>query len=173
MTMEVTKTPLDGVLLIKPATVFEDFRGIYVELYNEARFRKAGIDVKFVEDDISTSSRHVLRGLHGNGETWKLVSCLHGKFYLVVVNWDERHPQFGQWTSFVLSDQNHLQILVPPKFGNGHLVLSDQAIFHYKQSTSYDRASQFTLRWNDPKLRIWWPIKNPILSLRDEGAVDA
>lgn len=171
--MEVTKTKLDGVLLIKPATIFEDFRGTYVEVYNEERFHKAGIQVKFVEDDISVSSRHVLRGLHGNAETYKLVSCLYGRFYLVVVNWDTNHPQFGQWTSFVLSDQNRLQVLVPPKFGNGHLVLSEQAIFHYKQSTSYERSGQFTLLWNDPKLNIWWPVKNPILSRRDEGTEGA
>jgi dTDP-4-dehydrorhamnose 3,5-epimerase len=170
--MEVTKTKLDSVLMIKPSTVFEDFRGTYVELYNEEHFQKAGIDVRFVEDDISVSFRHVLRGLHGNAETYKLVSCLYGRFYLVVVNWDENHPQFGQWTSFVLSDQNRLQVLVPPKFGNGHLVLSETAIFHYKQSTTYSRASQFTLLWNDPKLNIWWPVKNPIVSRRDEGAED-
>lgn len=169
MGMEVAKTKLDRVLLIKPATIFEDFRGAYVETYNEKRFADAGIKVRFVEDDISVSSRHVLRGIHGNEETWKLVSCLYGRFYLVVVNWDKTHPQLGQWESFVLSDQNRLQVLVPPKFGNGHLVLSEQAIFHYKQSTSYDRSSQFTLMWNDPKLNIWWPIKSPIVSQRDEG----
>jgi len=68
-----------------------------------------------------------------------------------------------------LSDQNRLQVLVPPKFGNGHLVLNEQAIFHYKQSTNYNFAGQFTLSWNDPELNIWWPIKNPIVSRRDEG----
>jgi dTDP-4-dehydrorhamnose 3,5-epimerase len=114
----------------------------------------------------------VLRGLHGNAETYKLVSCLYGRFYLVVVNWDKGHPQFGQWTSFVLSEQNRRQVLVPPNFGNGHLVLSETAIFHYKQSTSYSRASQFTLLWNDPKLNLWWPVKNPIVSRRDEGVED-
>lgn len=167
--MEVSKTSLDGVLLIRPPTVFDDFRGTYVELYNQEIYREAGITVDFVQDDISVSSRHVLRGIHGDQETWKLVSCLYGKFYLVVVNWDEASPQHGQWESFVLSDQNHLQVLIPPKFGNGHVVLSEQAIFHYKQSTYYNRAGQFTLLWNDPKLGIWWPVKSPILSRRDEG----
>ena len=173
MGMEVSKTKLDRVLLIKPATIFEDFRGTYVETYNEKRFADAGIQVKFVEDDISVSSRHVLRGIHGNDETWKLVSCLYGRFYLVVVNWDKTHSQFGRWESFVLSDQNRLQVLIPPRFGNGHVVLSEQAIFHYKQSTSYERGGQFTLVWNDPKLGIWWPIQNPILSRRDEGTEGA
>ena len=168
--MEVSKTNLDGVLLIKPPTIFEDFRGSYVETYNEKMYNKAGIDIKFVQDDIAVSSRHVLRGMHGDAVTWKLVSCLYGEFYLVVANWDETSPQFGKWESFTLSDKNRLQVLIPPKFGNGHLVLSKLAIFHYKQSTYYNRASQFTLLWNDPKLNIRWPVKKPILSSRDEGS---
>lgn len=168
--MEVLKTKLDGVLLIKPPTIFEDFRGTYVEIYNEKLYKDAGINVDFIQDDISVSSKHVLRGIHGDNETWKLISCLHGKFYLVVLNWDEKSPQFGKWESFILSEQNHLQVLVPPKFGNGHLVLSEQAIFHYKQSTSYNRAGQFTVLWKDEKVNIWWPIKNPIVSRRDEGS---
>jgi dTDP-4-dehydrorhamnose 3,5-epimerase len=167
--IKVLKTELDGVLLITPPTIFEDFRGTYVELFNERLYSEAGINIKFVEDDISVNSKNVLRGIHGDCETWKLISCLYGKFYLVVVNWDEDSAQFGKWQSFVLSDQNRLQVLVPPKFGNGHLVLSELSVFHYNQSSYYNRAAQFTLLWNDPKLKIWWPIKNPILSRRDEG----
>jgi dTDP-4-dehydrorhamnose 3,5-epimerase len=166
--MEVQKTKLDGVLLIQPPTNFEDFRGSYVELYNEQLYNDAGIHVKFIQDDISESSRHVLRGIHGDSKTYKLVSCLHGTFYLVVVNWDEKSPQYRQWEAFTLSDKNRLQVLIPPKFGNGHVVLSEKAIFHYKQNTFYDRPGQFTLAWNDPVLKIWWPIKNPIVSQRDE-----
>ena len=167
--MEVIKTELDRVLLIKPPTTFEDFRGTYVELYNDKIYNDAGINVKFIQDDISTSSRYVLRGIHGDSETWKLISCLYGKFYLVVINNDKDSAQYKQWESFVLSDQNRLQVLIPPKFGNGHIVLSEQAIFHYKQSSSYNREGQFTLFWNDPQLNIWWPIKNPMVSRRDEG----
>ena len=167
--MEVKRTKQKGVLLVTPPTVFEDFRGSYVETYNEALYKEAGIAVKFVQDDISVSTRNVLRGIHGDGETWKLISCLFGKFYLVVVNWDNSSSEYKSWQSFVLSDQNRLQVLVPPKFGNGHLVLSDQAIFQYKQNTYYNRAGQFTLLWNDPDLKIWWPEKSPILSQRDEG----
>lgn len=166
--IEVTKTNLDGVLLIKPS-VFEDHRGQYAETYNEELYRKNGIGVKFVQDDISVSTRDVLKGIHGDSETWKLVSCLHGKFYLVVVNCDTGSKNFGQWQSFVLSDVNRWQVLVPPKHGNGHLILSDLAIFHYKQSTYYNPRGQFTYRWDDPKFNIWWPIKNPILSRRDEA----
>ncbi len=167
--MEVSRGKLDGVLVFKPPTVFEDFRGTYVELFNEALYSAAGADVRFVQDDISVSSRHVLRGIHGDSETWKLISCLYGRFYLVVVNADESSPQFGRWESFVLSDVNRLQVLVPPKFGNGHLVLSHRAIFHYKQSTYYNRAGQFTILWNDPKLNIWWPVREPLVSPRDGG----
>jgi len=167
--IEISKTELDGVLLIKPPTIFEDFRGTYVELFNEKLYSEAGINIKFVEDDISVNSRYVLRGIHGDHETWKLISCLYGKFYLVVVNWNKDSAQFGKWQSFILSDHNRLQVLVPPKFGNGHLVLSELSIFHYKQSSYYNRATQFTLLWNDPKLNIWWPIGNPVVSRRDEG----
>lgn len=165
--MQITKTKLDGVLLLKPE-VFEDFRGQYVETYNEQFCRDNGINVKFVQDDISVSSRHVLRGIHGDAETWKLVSCMHGKFYLVVVNCDKESPNFGKWQSFVLSDVNRHQVLIPPKHGNGHVVLSETAIFHYKQNTYYNPKGQFTYTWNDPQLKIWWPIKNPLLSQRDE-----
>ena len=167
--MNVTPTALDGVLLIEPPTRFEDFRGEYVELYDAEGYREAGIGVAFVQDDISVSSRHVLRGLHGDRETWKLVSCLQGRFYLVVVNWDETSAQHGRWQAFTLSEQNRRQVLIPPRFANGHVVLSEQAIFHYKQSTRYDRARQFTLAWNDPRLGIWWPVTAPILSRRDQG----
>ena len=166
--IEVTKTSLDGVLLVRPP-VFEDYRGQFVETYNQAAYRASGIDIEFVQDDISVSTRNVLRGIHGDQVTWKLVSCLHGELYFVAVNWDETSSQYGKWESFVLSDRNRHQVLLPPKFGNGYLVISDIAMFSYKQSTYYDRAGQFTVFWNDPKLNIRWPIKDPILSKRDAG----
>jgi dTDP-4-dehydrorhamnose 3,5-epimerase len=165
----VEKTKLAGVLRIVPPTIFEDFRGSYIEIYNENLYREICGEVNFIQDDISISSRYVLRGIHGDRRTWKLISCLLGKLYLVIVNWNEASPQFRGWESFTLSAENHLQILVPPGFGVGHLVLSEQAIFHYKQSSYYDRTSQFTLPWNDPQLNIWWPIQNPIVSRRDQG----
>jgi dTDP-4-dehydrorhamnose 3,5-epimerase len=165
--MEVVKTELDGVLLIQPS-IFEDFRGEYVETYNQEEYRKKGIPCDFIQDDISISTRGVLRGIHGDGETWKLISCMHGKFYLVVVNCDTQSPAFGKWQSFTLSARNRYQILVPPLHGNAHLVLSETAIFHYKQTTYYNPKGQFTYTWNDPRLNIWWPMKNPIVSRRDE-----
>jgi dTDP-4-dehydrorhamnose 3,5-epimerase len=167
--LEVKTTSLKGVKLISPPTNFEDFRGSYVETYNKEMYNEAGIKEEFIQDDISTSSKHVLRGIHGDQDTAKLISCLYGSFYLIVVNQDKESEEFGKWESFTLSDTNRLQVLVPPKFGNGHLVLSDLAIFHYKQTTSYNRASQFTILWDDPKFDFWWPISTPILSRRDSG----
>ena len=165
--MITKKTNLNGVLKISPPTIFEDFRGDYVESYNEIIYNKAGINVKFIQDDYSTSSRGVLLGIHGDQETWKLVSCFYGSFYLVVVNNDPASEQYMKWESFTLSAINRMQILIPPKFGNGHLVMSEKTIFHYKQSTEYNREGQFTIKWNDPSYGIWWPISNPILSQRD------
>lgn len=165
--MKVSSTQLEGVLLIEP-DVFEDYRGYYVETWNERLYAEHGITQKFVQDDISVSSQHVLRGIHGDQETWKLISCLYGRFYFVVLNQDEQSAQFGKWQAFTLSAANRKQVLVPPKFGNGHLVLSEQAIFHYKQTTYYNPKGQFTVVWNDPRFQIWWPVKNPILSQRDE-----
>jgi dTDP-4-dehydrorhamnose 3,5-epimerase len=165
--MEISATELDRVLLIRPS-LFEDFRGEYVETYNEEEYRKKGIACNFVQDDISLSTRGVLRGIHGDGETWKLISCMYGKFYFIVVNCDKESADFGKWQSFTLSDKNRYQVLVPPKYGNGHLVMSETTIFHYKQTSYYNPKGQFTYAWNDPRLNIWWPVKKPIVSRRDE-----
>ena len=170
--IHIEKTKLDGVLLIKPK-VFEDFRGNYTMIYNQKEyleaFKEHGIEeITFVEDDISTSNKNVLRGIHGDINTAKLVSCLEGKFYLVVVNNIPNHPQYKQSISFNISEFNRWQVFVPAGFGNGHLVISDRAIFSYKQSSYYNPEGQFTLLWNDPELKLWWPIKDPILSYRDQ-----
>ena len=165
--MKVKKTELDGVLLITPPTIFRDFRGMYVETYNEALYNEHGIDMKFIQDDISFSKKGVLRGIHGDGETWKLISCIHGEFFLVVVNNDPDSQQYKKNTAFTLNSENPQQILVPPKFGNGHYVLSESAIFHYKQTTLYNRSGQFTISWNSEEHDIYWPIEDPLTSVRD------
>ena len=167
MKLNVEETNLQGVKLIKPY-VFEDFRGEYVEIYNEELYKESGISIDFIQDDISVSRKHVLRGIHGDSETWKLISCHYGAFYLVIINQVEDSPDFGKWQGFTLSDKNRHQILIPPKHGNGHVVLTDLTIFHYKQNTYYNPKGQFTIKWNDPKFNIWWPIKTPIVSQRDE-----
>jgi len=168
-TLQVEKTDLDGVLVIHPLTQYEDYRGDYVETYNEELYRAAGIVDRFVQDDYATSGRHVLRGIHGDARTVKLISCLYGKIYVIVVNHDDASPQFRKWQSFTLSDRNRLQVYIPAKFGNAYLVTSESAVFHYKQSTYYDRAAQFTLKWNDPAYAFWWPVREPILSERDSA----
>lgn len=167
--MIIENTKLEGVLRVTPPTNFEDFRGNYTEIYNEKIYKEFGVLCDFIQDDISTSKNNTLRGIHGDHETWKLISCLYGSFYLIVVNNDKNSSQYKKWEAFTLSDSNRHQILVPPKFGNGHLILSDKAIFHYKQSTYYRRDGQFTILWDDPDWKFWWPSKNPILSMRDSG----
>ena len=171
--MNIEKTSLNGVKRIR-IDGFEDHRGEYVELYNRRMYQSEGVDVDFVEDDISIATRGVIKGIHGDPVTWKLISCLHGKFYLVVVNCDKDSSEFGKWEGFLLSESNKQQVLVPPKFGNGHLCLSEKSIFHYKQSQYYEPSRQFTIKWNDPEFNIWWPVTNPILSRRDEtgGFID-
>ena len=117
---------------------------------------------------ISTSRYSVLRGIHGDKSTWKLITCLYGAFYLIVVDNRKKSKNYKKWISFTLTSNNNKQILVPPGFGNGHQILTNEAIFHYKQNTFYDRSSQFTIKYNDPDYAFNWPIANPILSDRDK-----
>lgn len=171
--IQVSKTKLDNVLLFQ-LTHFEDHRGTYTQLYHKADYeeiikRELGKEVEFVEDDFAASSKHVLRGIHGDDRTWKLVTCLSGRFYIVVVNCDKDSENFGKWQNFILTKENGKQLLIPPKHGHGYLVLSENAVFNYKQSCYYQgMEKQFTYKYDDPRFKIWWPIKNPILSQRDE-----
>jgi len=162
----IENTSLQGVKKII-LTSFEDFRGTYTEIYNKDFFNENQINLNFIQDDISISKKNVLRGLHGDQKTWKLITCLHGEFQLIVANNDPDSDQFRKWESFNLSFDNKIQILVPPKYGNGHLVKSDFCIFHYKQNTQYDRQGQFTIKWNDKNFDFKWQVEKPILSQRD------
>ena len=169
------KTKLKNVLVFKHFC-FEDQRGTYEELYNERDYsevikRETGEDIKWQEDNIATSSKHVLRGFHGDHRTWKFVTCLYGKFYIVVLNYDAESPDFGRWQSFVPSAQNKMQVLIPPKHGHAYLVMSDFAIFHYKQSEIYQgMEKQFTVKFNDSRFNVWGPVSEElmILSERDK-----
>jgi len=162
----VEKTNLEEVLLIKPL-VFEDHRGTNTEIYNINDYHKNSINIHFVRDHISTSSKDVLRGIHYDDKTWKLIQCMYGKIYFVVVNMKQNSSQYLQWQSFILTDRNRNQVLVPPNFGNAHLILSEECIFHYKMSEYYDPDNECGVRWNDPKVDIFWPISNPITSQKD------
>ncbi len=173
--LEIIQTELSGVYKITPPTIYRDFRGEYIETYNRTLYRAleevVNQELDFIQDDISVSHKNVLRGIHGDQKTWKLISCLQGSFDFVVVNNDPDSMEYRRWQVFDLSDTNNMQILVPPKFGNGHLVTSAQAIFHYKQTTEYDLEGQFTIIWNDPNFGVQWSIDDPILSPRDSGSI--
>jgi len=171
--LKVTKgNILKDVLIISPY-IYEDFRGSYVETYNEESYTNAieeqlGKNLHFIQDDISVSKKNVVRGLHGDYGTWKLIQCLYGSFYLAVVDVRKDSPTYLKWETFVLDDRSRQQILAPAGFVNGHLCLSDMCIFSYKQSTYYKGADkQITMKWDDPDLGIPWPVKDPILSERD------
>ncbi len=166
--LEVTKTALDGVLIVKPPTIFEDFRGDYVETYNRELYREAGIIDEFVQDDYATSHKHVLRGLHGDDITTKLVSCTFGELFFVVLDARADSEAFMKWESFELSSRNRLQAYVPVGYAIGYLVMSETAIFHYKQTTYFEEATPFTIKWNDPRAAIDWPVDVTIRSERDQ-----
>ena len=167
---------LEEVAIIQP-DIFYDYRGEYVETWNVENYKifdhlvNDSNKIEFKQDDISTSVKHTLRGLHGDDKTWKLVSCIYGSLLQVVVDMRESSDTYLEYDMFSINDKNRSQILIPPGFANGHLVMSDFGIFSYKQSTLYGGPSeQFTVKWNDPKLNIPWPIDNPILSSRDKNA---
>lgn len=159
---------LPGVRLIKVPS-FKDHRGEFVETWNwkewpNPRREDGRVLVQWCQDDISISNRGVLRGIHGDDVTWKLVSCIIGEVWHVVCD-----PRTFKWKAFHLSEGNRAQVLIPPGYGNAHLVLSERAIFTYKQSTYYDRERQWTIKYNDPRFGIAWPVVGlPILSERDK-----
>jgi dTDP-4-dehydrorhamnose 3,5-epimerase len=169
--IKIFQTYLPGVLKIQRRLPFRDPRGTYTEIYKKKDYFGKGITVDFVEQDFSFSKKNVLRGLHGDEKTFKMVCCPFGAFCLAVVNYDRSSSYFCKWETFFVTDENGLQILIPPKHLNGHLVLSEKgAIFHYNQSEYYSgRENQWSVRWNDPRFNIPWPITNPILSDRDRG----
>lgn len=160
-----------GVKEITPP-IFEDYRGSYSETFNDVLYRELAYpdvsSLRFVQDDISKSFRGVLRGIHGDEKTWKLVQCLKGAIQTVLVDCREGSMTLHQWHSYILSDANRLQLLIPPGIGNSTLTLTEDSIYHYKQSSYYGgMSSQFTIAWDDPNLDILWAIDDPIVSKRD------
>tara|TARA_A100001391_G_C4958436_1_gene249198 strand:- start:85 stop:597 length:513 start_codon:yes stop_codon:yes gene_type:complete len=164
--MQVTDTKLHGVKLIIPDR-FEDHRGSYMEIYDSKKFVTITDEV-FVQDDVSISNRGVLRGLHGDRQTTKIVTVLNGSGYAVIADNRPSSPTYKQWQSFTLSKQNRHMLLLPAGIGNSILALEDNMIYYYKQNTHFVDGQQFTIKWDDPEWNFWWPIKNPILSMRDE-----
>jgi len=168
--MKVIATELDGVFIIEPH-VFGDRRGFFLESFQKQRYAKAGIDADFVQDNISFSVRHTLRGLHyqyPRGQA-KLVQALRGEIFDVAVDIRHGSPTFGQWTGVTLSEQNCRQFYIPQGFAHGFCVLSETVLFMYKCSDYYAPEDEGGICWNDPQLGIHWPVETPILSDRDQA----
>lgn len=156
--MQITQTPIEGLLIIEPK-VWKDNRGYFYESYNAKLFAEAGIDVNFVQDNQSFSQKGALRGLHAQSQPFeqgKLVRVLQGAVLDVAVDIRKASPTYGQHFDIELSAENHKQLWVPPGFLHGFLTLEDQTIFTYKVSNYYDKNSEIGVMWNDPDLNIQW-----------------
>ena len=167
--MKIIKCKIEGLLIIEPV-VFGDERGFFMETYSRKKYCEFGIDVEFVQDNHSRSTRNVLRGLHYqiNPGQEKLVRVLSGEVFDVAVDIRRNSPTFGKWEGCLLSETNKRQFYVPKGFAHGFCVLSDTAEFAYKCGDYYSPENERGIAWNDPDLAIDWPVKNPILSERDK-----
>ena len=168
--MELIKTSIDGLLIIKP-DVFKDDRGYFFESYNKERFAKAGLMMDFVQDNESKSDKGVLRGLHFQKPPYaqgKLVRVIKGSVMDVAVDLRKDSPTYGKWESVVLTEENKLQFWIPEGFAHGFGTLEDDTIFAYKCTNVYNKESEGSLLWNDPDINIEWNIENPILSEKDK-----
>jgi len=169
--MKFIETALPGCVVIEPQ-VFGDSRGFFYESYNEAKYREAGIDRRFVQSNVSRSARGVLRGLHYQ---WphpqgKLVSVLEGEVYDVAVDIRRGSPTFGQWAGVMLAAENHRHFWIPEGFAHGFCVVSEFATFSYQCTDLYDAKADGGVRWDDPAIGIDWPISSPLLSDKDSKA---
>lgn len=169
--MRITPTTLPGVLLIEPC-VFKDTRGWFLESFNARQFEAAvGVNVQFVQDNLSHSKRHVLRGLHYQTpqSQGKLVQVISGEIFDIAVDLRSSSSTFGQWVGHRLSAENHHQVWIPEGFAHGFLTLSDTANVLYKVTNYYAPECEHTLAWNDPALNIQWPLQGePVLSEKDK-----
>ena len=159
---------LPEIIILEP-DVFEDSRGYFLETYQERRYTECGVNVRFVQDNLSFSTKNVLRGLHYQlpNEQAKLVQVIKGEIFDVAVDIRRGSPTFGQWTSVILSDENRRQIFIPTGFAHGFCVLSEVAFVMYKCSDYYSPDSEGGIMWSDPNIGIEWPVKEPILSAKD------
>ncbi|MEX2365060.1 MAG: dTDP-4-dehydrorhamnose 3,5-epimerase [Pseudohongiellaceae bacterium] len=167
--MQVINTTIADVKVIEPR-VFGDGRGFFLETFQAERYAEAGIDLAFVQDNHSRSVRHVLRGLHfqKNRPQGKLVRVVRGEVFDVAVDIRRQSPTYGQWAGVTLSEENKRQFWVPPGLAHGFVVLSDFADFEYKCTDYYFPEDEGCLIWNDPDIAIDWPVKNPLLSTKDQ-----
>jgi len=170
--MKVIETNIRGCVIIDPK-VFGDERGFFLETFHAARYAEsAGINLPFVQDNHSRSSKRVLRGLHfqKTKPQGKLVRVVRGEIYDVAVDIRANSKTFGKWEAVILSEHNKLQFWVPPGFAHGFVVLSDIADFEYKCTDFYDSTDEGSILWSDPDLGIQWPVQNPIVSAKDAVA---
>ena len=170
--MKVIKTKLKDCVIIEPK-IFGDSRGFFLETFHEKRYSDlAEVNLSFVQDNHSRSTKNVLRGLHfqKTKPQGKLVRVVNGEVFDVAVDIRQNSSTFGQWESVILSDKNKTQFWIPPGFAHGFLVLSDTADFEYKCTEYYDSSDEGSILWNDPDLNIDWPIDNPIISDKDSNA---
>jgi len=169
--MKVIETDLPGCVVIEPA-VYGDARGFFYEAWNAERFRAHGLPDCFVQSNVSSSTRGVLRGLHYQwpNPQGKLVSVLEGEVYDVAVDIRRGSPHFGRWTAVVLSAANKRHFWIPEGFAHGFLVLSERALFSYLCTAPYDKAADAGVRWNDAALAVDWPEAAPLLSDKDANA---
>ena len=166
--MNVTETKLAGVLIVE-SKVFGDARGFFKETFQAERYREAGIEYTFVQDNYSRSQKGVLRGLHFQitKPQGKLVSCPKGAVFDVTVDIDPNSITYGQYVGVELTEENHKQLWVPPGYAHGFCVLSETADFQYKCTDYYDPSDEGGVIWNDPDVAIEWPIADPSLSNKD------
>lgn len=157
--------------VIKPSVTW-DLRGNIYSSFNREKYNELlEVRIDFIHDKFALSHNNVLRGLHGDNKTWKLVSCVFGEIYEVVVDMRLESSTYMKWDAFALNSNEYRQVLIPPRFINGYYVKSDEAVFHYKLAYDgeyIDAAEQITVAWNDPKLNISWPCTEPILQTRDK-----
>ncbi|HML33326.1 dTDP-4-dehydrorhamnose 3,5-epimerase [Sporomusa sphaeroides] len=167
--MKCYSTVLPEVKIIEPA-VYEDSRGFFLETWNSAQYVQAGITANFVQDNLSLSSKGVLRGLHYQqpNPQGKLVYVLQGEVFDVAVDIRYGSPTFGQWVGVLLSALNRRQLYIPEGFAHGFCAVSDTVLFAYKCTAFYSPASEKGVCWNDPGLNITWPVSEPILSDKDK-----
>jgi dTDP-4-dehydrorhamnose 3,5-epimerase len=170
--MNVLTCPIPGLLIIEPK-VFGDARGFFVETWNRHRYGEAGLDVDFVQDNVSFSRRGILRGLHFQNPKpqGKLLQVLQGEVFDVAVDLRRSSPTFGKWHGLSLSGENKRQFYIPAGFAHGFVVLSETAFFQYKCTEFYSPNDEMAIRWDDPDIGIEWPLKEPLLSERDSKAL--
>ena len=169
--MEIVKTHIDGVLLIKPK-VWGDQRGFFVETWQKDRYEAAGITRPFVQDNHSKSSFGILRGLHFQKKhpQGKLVSVSLGRVFDVAIDIRKESRTFGKWYGVELTQENQWQLWIEPGLAHGFVVTSDVAHFHYKCTEFYCPEDEGAIRWDDPEIAINWPILDPELSKKDREA---